>query len=97
MVRFNAGARRVLQTKQGLQRMAHAMGLGACDRQGTQPIQALLDMNQRLGLPTGLSAMGLSSDQFGRIIEHTLLDHCHKMNPRLAGGSDYQAMLASRR
>lgn len=75
--------------------MAHAMGLGTCDRRGTELIQALLSMNARLGLPSGLAAMGVSPDQFDRIIEHAMLDHCHKTNPRLASAGDYQEMLTS--
>lgn len=92
VVRFNAGAESV-QVEQRLQRMAHAMGLGSCDSQGTELVQALHDMNARLGLPSGLSAMGVAPDQFGRIIEHAMLDHCHKTNPRLASVGDYQEML----
>jgi len=94
VVRFNAGAPSV-QAQQSLQRMAHAMDLGTCDSRGTELIQALLSMNARLGLPSGLAAMGVSPDQFDRIIEHAMADHCHKTNPRLASVNDYQEMLTS--
>ena len=94
VVRFNAGAQSV-QTQQSLQRMAHAMGLGTCDSRGTELIQALLSMNARLGLPSGLAAMGVGPDLFNRIIEHALADHCHKTNPRLASADDYQEMLTA--
>jgi 4-hydroxybutyrate dehydrogenase len=92
VVRFNAGAE-TIQREQRLQRMAHAMGLGACDAQGTEVSEALRAMNARLGLPNGLAAMGVTEAMFGRIIEGALLDHCHKTNPRLASADDYREML----
>ncbi|WP_374565539.1 iron-containing alcohol dehydrogenase [Ideonella sp.] len=92
VVRFNAGAE-TIQREQRLQRMAHAMGLGHCDAQGTEVSDALRAMNARLGLPTGLAAMGVTEAMFGRIIEGALLDHCHKTNPRLASADDYRELL----
>ena len=50
-------------------------------------------MNARLGLPTGLAAMGVEGGWFDRIITGALADHCHKMNPRIASVDDYRAML----
>lgn len=72
-----------------LQRMAHAMGL----RSGSDVPEAILDMNARLGLPSGLGAMGVGEDVFDRVIDGALADHCHKTNPRLATALDYRAML----
>jgi hypothetical protein len=50
-------------------------------------------MNQRLGLPSGLAAMGVSPDCFERVIDGAIADHCHKLNPRLASREDYREML----
>jgi alcohol dehydrogenase class IV len=50
-------------------------------------------MNQRLGLPAGLAAMGVTSAVFERVIDGALADHCHKTNPREATRSDYHRML----
>ena len=85
---FNAQADSVAREKR-LQRMAQAMGLDRADDIGA----AVRDMNTRLGLPSGLSAMGVVAQQFDRIIAGALADHCHKTNPRVASADDYRSML----
>ena len=47
----------------------------------------------RLGLPTGLAAMGVGHDLFDRIVSGALADHCHKTNPRIATDDEYRALL----
>jgi 4-hydroxybutyrate dehydrogenase len=56
---------------------------------------AITAMNARLGLPTGLAAMGVERGQFDLIIKGALADHCHGTNPRIATGEDYEAMLVA--
>ena len=92
VVRFNAGADSMVKDRR-LARMAHAMGLGACDSQGTQIAEAIRAMNERLGLPKGLAALEVTPDMFERIIDGAMADHCHKTNPRIASRDDYRAML----
>lgn len=90
VVRFNAEAESV-RAEQRLQRMAHAMGLDS----GSDIPEAIRDMNARLGLPTGLAAMGVERAQFAAVIGGALKDHCHGTNPRLASAHDYEQMLAT--
>ena len=92
VVRFNAAADSI-QKEQRLRRMAHAMGLGGCDAQGDAVAEAIREMNARLGLPTGLAALGVTADLFERVIDGAMADHCHKTNPRIATRDDYLAML----
>ena len=88
VVRFNAQAPSV-QKERRLERMAHAMGLGAA---GDIP-DAIRDMSARLGLPTGLAELGVTRDMYDRIIDGAMADHCHKTNPREASREDYVRML----
>ncbi len=95
VVRFNAHAESV-QRERRLERMAYAMGLGAIE--GAAPAaeaiaQAIVAMNARLGLPTGLGAMDVERAWFDKIVEGALADHCHKTNPRIASPADYRGML----
>ena len=92
VVRFNAPAESV-QREQRLQRLAHAMGLAACDDRGDVIADAIRAMNDRLGLPGGLAAMGVTPALTERIVDGAMADHCHKTNPRIASRDDYCAML----
>jgi 4-hydroxybutyrate dehydrogenase len=90
VVRFNAQAESV-QKAHRLDRMASAMGLPS----GGDIAEAITDMNARLGLPTGLAAMGVERGQFDHIIKGALADHCHGTNPRIASVQDYEEMLGA--
>ena len=88
VVRFNAEAESVQKARR-LERMARAMGLAS----GSDIAEAITDMNARLGLPTGLAAMGVERAWFDNIIAGALADHCHATNPRMASREEYEAML----
>jgi hypothetical protein len=88
VIGFNAAAASMVKERR-LERMAQAMGLA----RGDELPGAIRALNQRLGLPAGLAAMGVQREWFERIIEGALADHCHKTNPRLASADDYRAML----
>ena len=78
-----------VQNESRMARMAQAMGLSSGNDVGL----AIRDMNARLGLPSGLAAVGVQSSEFVRVIDGALADHCHKTNPRQASADDYLAML----
>jgi len=88
VIRFNAADEGMKREKR-LQRMAHAMGLASED----DVAPAIAEMCQRIGLPSGLAAMGVTSAIGERIVSGALADHCHRTNPRLASADDYHAML----
>ena len=71
--------------------MAQAMGL----KKDADVAQAVHDMTTRLGLPTGLTELGVTEALFDKIIHHALLEHCHKTNPRIASAEDYRLTLKS--
>ena len=92
VIKFNANADSMIKDRR-LQRMAHAMGIGHTDSKGTEIANAIRDMNARLGLASGLAAMGVTKDLFEKIIDGAMADHCHKTNPRIATRDDYREML----
>lgn len=89
VIRFNAGADSI-RSEHRIARMAQAMGLAP----GADLAKAVHDMSARLGLPTGLAAMGVTEAMFDGVIAHAQLDHCHQTNPRIASADDYRRMLA---
>ena len=90
VIRFNAEAPSV-QKDRRLQRMAQAMHLGSAGNVA----DAVRDMSARLGLPTGLAEVGVTSALFEKVIDGAMADHCHLTNPRLATRDDYRQMLES--
>jgi len=88
VIRFNAAAPSMLQENK-LARLAQAMGLPM----GADVAQAVHDLTMRLGLPTGLAELGVTSDMFTRIITAARVDHCHGTNPLDASVEDYRRML----
>jgi alcohol dehydrogenase class IV len=88
VIRFNSAAESI-QKEQRLQRMAQAMGLATAH---AIP-EAIQEMSARLGLPSGLAAMGVREDQFDKVIAGAMNDHCHKTNPRIATPDEYRDML----
>ena len=92
VVLFNAPADSMRKDRR-LQRMAQAIGLTGCDAAGQTLADAIRALNARLGLPSGLAAMGVTPDLFEQVIDGAMADHCHKTGPRLATRDDYRAML----
>ena len=69
--------------------MAQTMGL----EPGTDVAQAIADLNARLGLPSGLKAMGVTESVLPEIAQAATKDHCHATNPRPASVDDYMGIL----
>jgi hypothetical protein len=92
VVRFNASAES-MQKDRRLMRMAHAMALPTSDDTGDAVAEAIRAMNARLGLPSGLAALGVTSSMFEKVVDGAMADHCHKTNPRIATRDDYVRML----
>jgi 4-hydroxybutyrate dehydrogenase len=85
---FNSQAESVRREAR-MDRLANVMGLST----GADVPLAVKDMNRRLGLPEGLSEVGVGVDQFDSIIEGAMRDHCHPTNPREATVDDYRELL----
>ena len=92
VVRFNASAESMRKDRR-LARMAHAMGLATSDDTGDAVAEAISAMNRRLGLPSGLAALGVTPSMFEKVVDGAMADHCHKTNPRIATRDDYVRML----
>ena len=84
VVKFNA-ARRVDAARSGAwSGWRRRWAWRASDDSGDAVAEAIRDMNARLGLPSGLAALGVTRAMYERIIDGAMADHCHKTNPRLA-------------
>ncbi|WP_112310702.1 iron-containing alcohol dehydrogenase [Pseudogemmobacter bohemicus] len=63
------------------------------DRMGGAPDQVIEDLNRRIGMPPGLTAMGVTDAMMEQVSHAALKDHCHGTNPRIATQEDYLALL----
>ncbi len=88
VILFNASEASMQKGKK-LERLAETMGLG----QPAEVAPAIKALNQRLGLPSGLAAMGVTPEMFPRAIQGAMADHCHKTNPRTPTAGDYADLL----
>ncbi len=84
VLRFNEMA-----VPERVRRVAEVFGA----RDGAGLAEAIRALNARIGLPSGLDAMGIGRSTYGGVVANALKDHCHATNPRLATADDYHRML----
>ena len=64
---------------------------------GGEPDSHVAALNTRLGLPSGLDALGLTPAMLDQVAEAAMHDHCHATNPRRAEVADYRRILEEAR
>lgn len=62
-------------------------------RMGGDPAEQCAALNRRLGMPSGLAEMGVTSEMMEKVSQDALKDHCHATNPRHATQRDYLHIL----
>jgi len=75
------------------ERVAQLMGLPARDANAAGVANAVADLNGRLGIPTGLGAMGLGQETVEAIADGALGDHCHLSTPRQPTKAQYVELI----
>ena len=74
-------------------RVADLMGLSEREANAAGVADSVSALNERLGLPKGLGAMGLKQDTVERIAEGALGDHCHQSTPRQPTKAEYVQLI----
>ena len=92
-VQFDFGA--IALARSECERAGIRRPLVCTDRGGVALANSIRDLNRRLGLPSGLGAMGIGPELHEDVATHALKDHCHATNPRIASQANYVAMLAA--
>lgn len=80
-----------VHTQNKYARLAAAMGLS----QGADLADEIAALNQRLGIPSRLSDMGVTQAMLPRVVEGALADHSHATNPFQPTAAQYAEILAS--
>ncbi|WP_136683921.1 iron-containing alcohol dehydrogenase [Falsirhodobacter xinxiangensis] len=62
-------------------------------RMGGAPDEVIAALNTRIGMPTGLRAMGVTDAMMEAVSHAALKDHCHATNPRIATQAEYLGIL----
>ncbi|MDH5555700.1 MAG: iron-containing alcohol dehydrogenase [Alphaproteobacteria bacterium] len=86
VLRYNAG-----HVGDKYERLAAAMGLPA----GADLAEAIEALNQRLGMPANLRAMGVIDAVIPRMVEGAVADHSTASNPRPVDAAGYEALFAA--
>ncbi|WP_138472393.1 iron-containing alcohol dehydrogenase [Poseidonocella sp. HB161398] len=62
-------------------------------RFGGDPAEKCAELNQRLGMPSGLGAMGVTEAMMEEVSRAAMKDHCHGTNPKIATEAEYLDIL----
>lgn len=62
-------------------------------RMGGEPDAVIAALNRRIGMPSGLGAMGVTEAMMEAVSQDALKDHCHGTNPRIATQAEYLEIL----
>ena len=84
VLRFNAS-----ECEEKYVRLRQAMGLAP----GADLAEAITAMNAEIGIPSGLTEMGIVEDDIPGLIEYAQQDLSARSNPRRASAEDYEAMI----
>lgn len=63
------------------------------NRMGGDPAEQCAALNERLGMPAGLAAMGVTEAMMEQVSHAAMKDHCHATNPRIATQAEYREIL----
>ncbi len=84
-MRFNAPG-----MDEEFKRMAQAMGIAATT--GEAVVNHLFELNEQLGLPTKLSAIGVTPQHIETLSDLALADFCHPNNPKPVTRNDFKQL-----
>ncbi len=88
VLRFNAPA-----VGEKYRKVAQVLGLPERDGTAEGVANAVAALNDRLGIPKGLGAMGLKQDEVDQIADGALGDHCHLSTPRQPTKAQYVELI----
>jgi len=74
-------------------RVANLMGLSEREANAAGVADAVSALNERLGIPKGLGAMGVKQDVVEQVAEGALGDHCHQSTPRQPTKAEYVQLI----
>ncbi|MFZ5783534.1 MAG: iron-containing alcohol dehydrogenase [Pseudomonadota bacterium] len=74
-------------------KVAQVMGLSDSEANANGVANAVAALNERLGIPKGLGAMGLAPDTIEKIADGALGDHCHQSTPRQPTREQYMQLI----
>ncbi|HEX2889858.1 iron-containing alcohol dehydrogenase [Vineibacter terrae] len=88
VIRYNAPA-----VGDKIARMAQVIGLPEREATADGLADAVAAMNERIGIPAGLKAMGVPESVFPTVAEGALGDHCHLTTPRQPTKEEYIGLM----